>query len=212
VAHVVVGTAAPPTPEAVLDCMERLRAAGYEEALTNALSPRDAAAFLDAGFEVRERLHLLERGGEALPPAPDPPLPLTRRARRNDRPAVLAVDERAFPPFWRMESSGLEDALEATPTARFRVATAAEAGVVAYAITGRAGRNGYLQRIAVDPSARRLGFARALVLDGLRWLDRHGVTRTLVNTQLDNHAAVALYESCGFSRLPTGLSVLGRAL
>ena len=28
--------------------------------------------------------------------------------------------------------------------------------IAAYAITGRAGRNGYLQRVAVDPSARRV--------------------------------------------------------
>jgi ribosomal protein S18 acetylase RimI-like enzyme len=212
VAHVVVGTAAPPTLDAVLDCLDRLRAAGYDAALTNALGPRDAVAFVDAGFEVRERLHLLERGRGTVAPPLDPALPPTRRARRSDRPAVLAVDDRAFPPFWQMATSGLDDALDATPTARFRVATATEAGIVAYAITGRAARNGYLQRIAVDPSARRLGFARALVLDGLRWLDGRGVTRTLVNTQLDNDAAVALYESCGFRRLPAGLCVLGRSL
>jgi ribosomal protein S18 acetylase RimI-like enzyme len=212
VAHVVVGTAAPPTLDAVLDCLDRLRSAGYEAALTNALAPRDAAAFVDAGFEVRERLHLLERERGTVPPADHRPLTPTRRARRADRPSVLAVDNRAFPPFWQMESSGLDDALAATPTARFRVATTPAGDVVAYAITGRAGRNGYLQRIAVDPSARRLGIARSLVLDGLGWLDRHAVTRTLVNTQLENHAAVALYESCGFRRLPAGLCVLGREL
>ena len=80
------------------------------------------------------------------------------------------------------------------------------------ALTGRAGRNGYLQRVAVDPTARRLGFGRALVADALQWLQRHDVGRTLVNTQLDNHRAVALYESCGFRRLPVGLCVLGRTL
>ncbi|HZP29144.1 MAG TPA: GNAT family N-acetyltransferase [Acidimicrobiia bacterium] len=210
-AHVVVGTAAPPTPEAVLDCIERLRAAGYAGVITNALGPRDAAVFADAGFEVRERLHLLERDQGVLPDA-DPTLPATRRARRSDRPAVLELDARAFPPFWQLEASGLDDALDATPTARFRVTADADTGVAGYAITGRAGRNGYLQRIAVDPTARRRGHARALVLDGLRWLDRHGVRRTLVNTQLDNDAAVALYESCGFRRLPAGLCVLGRSL
>jgi ribosomal protein S18 acetylase RimI-like enzyme len=226
VAHVVVGTAAPPTPDAVVECLERLRTAGYDAALTNALAPHDATAFLEAGFEVRERLHLLERGPGPLPAAGDPPLPPTRRARRADRPEVLAVDNRAFLPFWQLESTGLDDALDATPTARFRVASATTttpgadtagsglvgSGIVAYAITGRAGRNGYLQRLAVDPGARRLGFARALVLDGLQWLDRHGVARTLVNTQLDNHAAIALYEACGFHRLPAGLCVLGRKL
>jgi ribosomal protein S18 acetylase RimI-like enzyme len=213
IAHVVVGTAAPPTAQAVRDCLERARAAGYGSVVTNALAPRDSAPFVDAGFEVRERLHLLERGPDPLPSdAADPLLPPSQRARRSDRAAVLAVDERAFQPFWQLEATGLDDALAATPTTRFRVATATGTGVVAYAITGRAGRNGYLQRIAVDPAARRLGYGRALVLDGLGWLGRHGVTRTLVNTQLDNDAALALYESCGFRRLPVGLCVLGRPL
>jgi ribosomal protein S18 acetylase RimI-like enzyme len=212
VAHVVVGTAAPPTVADVLGCLDRLRAAGYDAALTNALAPPDAAPFVDAGFEVRERLHLLERERGTVPTPGEGSVPPTRRARRADRPAVLEVDDRAFPPFWRMEASGLDDALEATPTARFRVVTGPATGIVGYAITGRAGRNGYLQRIAVDPTARRRGFARALVLDGLAWLDRHGVSRTLVNTQLDNDAAVSLYESCGFRRLPAGLCVLGCSL
>jgi hypothetical protein len=33
-----------------------------------------------------------------------------------------------------------------------------------------------------------------------------------VNTQWDNEVALALYQSCGFRRLPVGLSVLGRTL
>jgi GNAT superfamily N-acetyltransferase len=211
VGHVVVGTAAPPTTRAVLDCVDRLRALGYENAVTNALPPRDSLAFVDAGFEVRERLHLLEHLGDVVP-GEDPALPPTRRARRSDRADVLAVDTRAFSPFWQLESAGLEDALDATPTARFRIGVTADGGVAAYAITGRAGRNGYLQRVAVDPATRRVGYGRALVHDALRWLDRHGVSRTLVNTQLDNERAVALYESCGFRRLPAGLCVLGRSL
>jgi ribosomal protein S18 acetylase RimI-like enzyme len=84
--------------------------------------------------------------------------------------------------------------------------------VVAYAVTGRAGEQGFLQRLAVDPAQHRAGWGRALVTDGLRWLRRHGVTRTLVNTQLENEAALALYRSCGFSELPVGLTVLARAL
>jgi len=33
-----------------------------------------------------------------------------------------------------------------------------------------------------------------------------------VNTQLDNVAALALYRSCGFRELPSGLCVMSRAL
>jgi ribosomal protein S18 acetylase RimI-like enzyme len=218
IGHVVLGATAPPTPDAVDDCLDRLRALGFEAAVTSAMSPRDATAFVDAGFEVRERLHLLEHLGEPVPDV-DPSLPPTRRARRSDRAEVIALDARAFPPFWHLEAVGLHDAVHATPAARFRIAAAPARGgdrtrsrIVAYAITGRAGRKGYLQRVAVDPDAQRIGYGRALVEDALRWLHHHDVRRTLVNTQLDNLRAVALYESCGFRRLPAGLCVLGRAL
>jgi ribosomal protein S18 acetylase RimI-like enzyme len=46
------------------------------------------------------------------------------------------------------------------------------------------------------------------VLDGLAWLERRGVERAVVNTQLENRKALALYESLGFRREPRGLSVL----
>jgi ribosomal-protein-alanine N-acetyltransferase len=137
-------------------------------------------------------------------------LPLDRAARR-DRPAVLSLDASSFEPFWQLGPVGLRDALSATPSTRFRVGRD-DGHVVAYAITGQAGRHGYLQRVAVHPGARRHGWGRALVADGLEWLGRHGAERAYVNTQLHNHPAVALYESFGFALLPSGLCVLGRAL
>jgi ribosomal protein S18 acetylase RimI-like enzyme len=94
---------------------------------------------------------------------------------------------------------------------RFRI-TPDSSTISGYAITGRSGRNGYLQRIAVHPNARNRGFGRTLIADALWWLRRRAVDRALVNTQLDNAAALSLYESCGFRRLPIGLCVLGRTL
>jgi ribosomal-protein-alanine N-acetyltransferase len=124
---------------------------------------------------------------------------------------VLEIDGRAFVDFWALDELGLRNALQATPTTRFRVAE--HDGVpAAYAITGRAIDNGYLQRIAVDPSVQGTGLGAGLVADALGWLARHKVSRALVNTQLDNEAALKLYLRCGFERLPVGLCVLGRAL
>ena len=125
---------------------------------------------------------------------------------------MLDLDALAFDDFWQLGPDGLRDALQATPAARFRVAEGRRGGPIAYAITGRAGRRGYLQRIAVHPDARRQGLGRVLVFDALRWLRHHDVQRALVNTQWENHGALALYESCGFRRLPVGLCVLDRAL
>ncbi|HZR15035.1 MAG TPA: GNAT family N-acetyltransferase [Acidimicrobiia bacterium] len=207
VAFVSVGAQRPPDGDLVERALRTLTAEGYTSVVTNALAPADALPFVDAGFAVRERLHLLAHDMVRLPYTTLP----TRRARRADRELVLALDGRAFDGFWRLDAQGLDDALHATPVTRFRVA---EDGpdVVAYAISGRAGATGYLQRIAVDPSVRGRGWGRAVVTDALHWLHRHHVSRTLVNTQCDNDAALHLYEACGFARLPVGLCVMGREL
>jgi ribosomal protein S18 acetylase RimI-like enzyme len=119
---------------------------------------------------------------------------------------VLAVDAAAFPPFWQLDGAGLTEALAATPSSRHRVATAP--GVVGYAVWGRAGHRGYLQRLAVDPQHQGEGTGTALVADGLTWLRRRGASRVYVNTQEANQRALHLYERTGFRRQRDGLAVL----
>lgn len=199
-----VGDGPAPTPDVIRRAVAGLAGRGFREAVTAALGPHEAQGFLLAGFEVHERLHLLARDLRQLPPAPAVPL---RRGRRRDRPEVLDVDGRAFSAFWRLDDAGLDEALAATPTSRFRV-TAGPDGVVGYAVTGRAGRRGFLQRLAVDPRHEGHGYGRALVLDGLVWLRRRGCDRVVVNTQEANGRALALYEGLGFRRQDSGLAVL----
>jgi ribosomal protein S18 acetylase RimI-like enzyme len=122
---------------------------------------------------------------------------------------VLAIDHAAFSPFWRLDRVGLKEALDAVPTTRFRVAAGTLAG---YAIAGRAGSQGYLQRLAVDPPQQHRGVGRILVADALHWMRRRGVARAVVNTQLGNHAALSLYTHAGFRLQPAGLAVLRRDL
>jgi ribosomal protein S18 acetylase RimI-like enzyme len=211
VAYLLLHCNLPPDDRAVAVCLEELRAQGYRAVVTGALSAGDALALLSAEFTVRERLDLLEHDMGVLPVAP--PVRM-RRARRSDRRRVLALDALAFERFWRLDEPGLDDALAATPAARFRVGEPddTETEIPGYAITGRSGRHGYLQRIAVHPSVRGRGWGRSLVTDALGWLRRHGVRRTTVNTQRGNEPALALYGACGFHQLPVGLSVLGRSL
>ena len=127
---------------------------------------------------------------------------------------MVAIDHAAFPPFWQFDGGGLEEALRATPRTRFRaaVATPGRRRVLGYAICGRAGHRGFVQRLAVDPGAQRQGIGRGLLLDGLHWMRRRGVRRAVVNTQLGNDAALMLYQQCGFRREPAGLTVLSTGL
>lgn len=209
--HVAYLSPAPgaPLPSASLvrRCLEELTAEGYRRVLTSALMPQEQEPFVSLGFEVEEHLLLLAHDLRAIPDADAVAL---RRATDSDRDAVLAVDERSFPPFWQLDRSGLEEALTATPRARYRVVGHGQP--LAYAITGRAGRRGYLQRLAVHPEHRHEGLARALVVDGLRWLRRWRADRALVNTQETNVAAATLYRALGFEPEPARLAVLAADL
>jgi ribosomal protein S18 acetylase RimI-like enzyme len=200
-----------PVPSAafVRRCCDELAGRGYRRVVTSALSAGEQAGFRAAGFAVAQELHLLAHDLRRL--SAEPVMPgrgRLRRATDADRAVVLDIDEAAFPPFWQLGEVGLEDAIKATPRARFRVCELPDTSLAGYAVTGRAGRRGFVQRLAVRPDQRRKGIAQALVLDGLRWLRRWRVERAVVNTQLDNAAALALYERLGFRREPTGLSVL----
>lgn len=198
-----------PSPAFVQRCLRVLADRGFTRVVTGALLPAEQHGFLRAGFEVEERLALLAHDMRDLPEMP----PVgTRAARTSDRARVLAVDNLAFPPFWRLDGDGLDEAVAATPRARFRVVDGEPGVPIAYAITGRAGRRGYVQRLAVHPEARHRRLAQALVIDGLRWLRRWRATEAVVNTQLDNTPALGLYERLGFRRQALGLSVLAAGL
>ena len=202
-----------PSAEFVRRCLRTLTAQGYGRVVTGALSPSEQSPFRAAGFAVTEHLHLLSHDLRSIPSV-EPPEGMLRRSSRRDRDDVLALDQLAFDPFWRLDDNGLDEAVAATPHTRFRVAGAAglTTGVVGYAITGRAGRRGYLQRLAVHPDEQRRGMGTILVADALRWLRRWRAEKAMVNTQLANERALALYERVGFRREPSGLSVLARDL
>lgn len=208
----------PPSVQFVQRCLESLASRGFTRVVTSALAPAEQGAFVALGFEEYERLHLLSHDLAHIPRPPKEASKLLRRGRTSDWPSVLDVDAAAFEPFWRLDRGGLSEAIDATPVTRFRVAApgsgllGADGAVLAYAITGSSENQGYLQRLAVDPAHRRQGLGRALGLDGLRWLKRRGVAGAVVNTQLGNDPALALYLSLGFRHEPTQLAVLQRRI
>ena len=80
--------------------------------------------------------------------------------------------------------------------------------LVGFAISGAAGGQGYLQRLAVVPEHQREGHGRALALDALAWMRRRRLSHGIVNTAVTNVPALSLYESLGFRRLPEDLLVM----
>jgi ribosomal protein S18 acetylase RimI-like enzyme len=195
-----------PPPDAIRAIAQDLGDDGYEQAITVALAPIEQGPFLDAGFVLHERLHLLTHDLHAVPSriAPKP-----RRPRHDDWDDITTTDSAAFSEFWRLGREGMAQAMAATPVRRLRVVDHPESGVVVgYVLTGRAGPTGYLQRLAVQPEMQGRGLGRAMLIDSLHWLRRHRAERALVNTQVTNERAFRLYSSVGFVPDPGGLAVL----
>lgn len=194
---------------------------------TGAVFPEAAEAFRSAGFHTIDTLALLEkrleptgRRSASIPRQRNS----TQRLRAHHLADVAALDQRAFGDPWGNDIDSLTAISDATPRHRARVINAvhradsdadANAGstgsrprLAGFAITGQSGVFGYLQRLAVDPTARRQGIARELVEDSMQWMRRRGAATAMVNTALDNHGALALYAEVGFRRRPDTLTIL----
>ena len=197
------------TPAALERIRGGLRDRGFTQVVTAAVGPSERDVLRADGFAEHERLHLLRHDLRTLPDAPARVLGLVR-ARRADRPAILDVDSRTFEPFWQLDLDGLIESIQATPASRVRVIRRPD--VAGYAVTGRAGKQGYLQRLAVAPEQQGRGLGVAFVADGLHWLRRRGADACWVNTQEANEAALSLYEKLGFVPAAHQLTVLRRDL
>jgi GNAT superfamily N-acetyltransferase len=212
---VIVGSLHGLAPLTVRSWLSELRDDGWTAIRTGALGREPRRVFDRLGFAPCQELVLLRLEMDRWQAPPPNPLPVRRvRVRggtgRRHRSELAVVDRAAFGLEWRLDADGIDDATSATPG--HRVAAAGDGATVGYAITGRAGREGFLQRLAVDPAHQRRGIGTALVADAIGWLRRRRVGTVMVNTHGDNAAALALYERLGFVRLDQGLVVLELAL
>ncbi len=198
-----------PTPHDLAQWCQHLTALGFRTVRTSAVNAAAAPVFEQAGFLVTQELALLEhtdvRGAAATMSAHD----RTRRMSPRERQRVAAIDMAAFGEQWAMDDTALHDVCAATPRHRSRVAGDP---FRAFAISGRDGRLGFLQRLGVHPDVQRQGLGWALVADSLAWMARWQVQRVLVNTPVDNDAALTLYHRAGYRRLPEVLRVYERGL
>lgn len=180
----------------------RLVRQGYASIVTGALTAAHQPPFTARGYLSERSLVLLTHDLTEL----TAPVRPTRRSWAVERPQLLRLDADAFDSFWSFDEVAFVDALRATPATRLRVTGGRSP--VAYAISGVAGRIGYLQRVAVSPAQHRGGHGQALTADALTWMARRGARRALVNTQEDNVAALGLYERLGFVRDAEPMAVL----
>jgi ribosomal protein S18 acetylase RimI-like enzyme len=213
VAHLVLyNQSRLPTPSEVITWISELRTAGFDTIRTGALGAQAGARFERLGFESIQSLVLLEHTSisAAAASASKTSTDTIRLAPERDQVAS-EVDVAAFGPGWCIDRTGIGDVRSATPRHRAR-AVQVGPDVVAYAVSGRDGRNGYIQRLAVSPAHQHQGHGLVLVADSLRWMARWRVHRALVNTHTGNEAALGLYHRLGFTDLHDRLHVYERRI
>ncbi len=193
--------------EIVGRCVELARSRGYEELRTGALGLLEQGVYIRAGFEPRSELRLLGAPTRRLRVPPSHGWQYA--TCRYDMLGRLAeTDQAAFGEDTGLGLAMLQEVISATPRAVVRAAFDGAGVLAGYAVFGSASAIGYVQRLAVIPSARRSGAGRGLLGEGVAWMTSKAAERVFVNTELANTAALNLYRSCGFEDQPAVLSTL----
>lgn len=119
-------------------------------------------------------------------------------ARRDDLPAILALERAGFP----AEEQWSERSWTGELLGEGRTVLLARAeqtlGVIALRTTGELAD---LHRLVVAPSARRSGLGLALTTAGLTAVGHLGARAVILEVDYGNEAAIALYQRVGFEQL-----------
>jgi GNAT superfamily N-acetyltransferase len=185
---------------------------GFARVRTNAVSPQLADILATVGFTVKQELSLLTAPLQEVSSHAQ-----TVSARRVTAAQAIRIDCAAFHGEWAIDPPALLSAKQATQFHRLRgLAPSPMSRATSYCLSGYTpspaeSQYGYIQRLAVHPSAQRNGYGRKLVLDAMHWLGSRGMQHALVNTDSANEAALSLYHSLGFAPMTYSLYVLERA-
>ncbi|MCP3996482.1 MAG: GNAT family N-acetyltransferase [bacterium] len=162
-------------------------------------------AWSQAGFAPFIDLALMRKSLDSTDGSPDH---LVVERPDTDIEDLLDIDAAAFQPFWRFNRGALEEAIGATTRSTTLTILGSTGTPIAYAVVGFGSAIAYLQRVAVDPQWQGQGMGRSLVRVVTRKARSSGAKVLLLNTQIDNHSAIGLYEDEGFAKLPEPLSLL----
>jgi len=192
-------------PSFLEGCTTRLLGLGVNGVISPPLPLAGRRAWEQAGFETYIDLALMRK---PLDNDDGPPNHLVVENSDHGLDELLSIDAAAFPPFWRFNRSGLEEAIEATSRSTTLTILGGDGAPIAYAVVGFGSAIAYLQRVAVDPQWQGNGMGRSLVRVAARKARASGAKVLLLNTQLDNDPALALYNDEGFVQLPEPLTLL----
>jgi len=114
-----------------------------------------------------------------------------------DLPAVAQVDRQAFNPLWQ---NSLDALMLAFHQASIATVAVLDDKIVGYQISTSTPINTHLARLAVDPVWQRQNIGFELVRDMLIASVKINSWEITVNTQFENKASLALYETLGFMK------------
>ena len=137
------------------------------------------------------------------------PVNLSTTSINNDMAALLTIEEACFEDLWRYDATTFRDIALTHP---YFVVAELHGQVIGYQFNALDGEYGYLVRIAVHPSANRMGIGIRLMSEAISFFQKARVTRIMLNTQEDNYHAHRLYEWFSFIRLKSMGFVLRKAL
>ena len=120
-----------------------------------------------------------------------------RPAAARDLDGIVAVAQASFRSGWTRETFARE--IERRGMGHFFVARGAAGEVAGYCSTWIVADELHINGLAIAPSRRRQGAARALVLHALDEGRRLGAHEALLDVRRANRAARRLYESAGFT-------------
>jgi GNAT superfamily N-acetyltransferase len=158
-----------------------------------------------AGFRQEDQVITYVHTHHRLDAVPEPAQ--MRAAGGNDADTVLAINARAFAPFWQYDDSVVLSWLLTADRAALAYVDGRPAG---FALTtdGLPGNYAHLIRIATDPDFQGRGVGRQLVHDALQHAYAADAPGLALNTQASNRGSRRLYESLGFRPTGQALSVL----
>ena len=126
---------------------------------------------------------------------PDSPERITlRRAKPDDLPAIVTLEQKSFPTTWSQDSLCQEIDRE---IALFFIASQAER-LVGYSLSWIAADELHILKLAVEPAMRRNKIATLLMRKTMQAAREGGGRMAYLEVRENNQAALRFYESLGF--------------
>jgi len=148
-------------------------------------------------FTLRQSIVVLGWDYRQRPARPLPEGLEIRQMQAADLPAIAQVDRMAFKPLWQ---NSLDVLILAFHKASIATVAVLDEKIIGYQISTSTPINTHLARLAVDPAYQRQNIGFELVRDMLATSVKLNSWQVSVNTQNDNGASLALYESLGFAK------------